>query len=295
MHLAIHEVERFYSIWFPLLYYVNQQRKLVPEFPKVWGNSSVSPEAAMPLRDALWEDDRMRQGFIAENPANLSQDDLALVDSWKHRIVGDFFIFRYLKKFTVFVDDDSPAHGYGVLGLTSPIEAVVGPHLPIYVKAVLLPFEDRIIYDSLLSSYPIYFGSGYRSSLQDAYRDIQERGGIITRLPPETAGNNLESVRASNKKVLTAFQKALGMSGLSPKMVQEHTGNLATFVDDFLLKHTPPIMLLNITRRNIETYLKSQDSKVNLVSLKRFVRFLRDTGRVDWDEVDDLLNYLKRY
>lgn len=294
MHLTEKEVECFYGIWFPLLHFVNQHRKLVPSFPKEWRNANVPPEAAVPIRNALWEDDALRETFIRENPARLSPDDLALVDSWKHRVAGDFFIFRHLKKYTIFIDGSSPANGYGVQGITSSLEEIVGPYLPIYVKAVLLPFEDRIIYDSLLSSYPIQFGGGYRRSLNDTYRDIQERGGIITNLSPSSDNaNNQERIRLSNKKVITAFQKALGVSGLSPNMIQEHTNNVADFASNFLSNKMPPSMLLDFTQKDIEAYRKLRSGDINLVSFKRFVRFLRETGRMDWDEAEQLLDVFK--
>jgi len=295
MHLTSHEVKRFYSIWFPLLHYVNQHRKLVPSFPKQRNAGNVSPEIALPLREALWEDDSLREKFIADNPANLSPADLALVDRWKHRVSDDFFIFRHLKKYTIFISAASPAQGYGVLGLTSTIEDITGPSLPIYVKAVLLPFDDRIIYDSLLIPYPILFGGGIRSSLKEAYRDIDEREGIITTLPlaPDTGADRRIRVGKSNKKVLTAFQKALGKFGLSPKMVQEHTSNLAKFADEFLIKQAPARLLLELTWRDIEAYQEWHTGNVNVVSFKRFVWFMRDTGRMDWDEAERLLVMLK--
>ncbi len=293
MHLTSQEVERFYTIWFPLLHYVNQQRKLVPSFPKVWRDAHVPSEVAVLLRDALWKDDGLRKAFIAENPAHLSQEDLALVESWQHRVSGDFFILRHLKKHSIFLSSGSP-HAYGVLGLTGPIEEVIGPELPIYVKAVLLPFEDRIIYDSLLSAYPIYFGAGYRSSFNDTYRDIQEREGIITRLPPQNDDSDPERIKSSNKKVLAAFQKALGQSGLSPKMVQEHTSQLTEFANSFLLKKISPSLLLDITPQDLATYQAQRKGSVNLISFKRFIWFLRDTGRMDWDEAEGWLAFLKR-
>lgn len=293
MHMKESEVERFYSIWFPLLHFVNQHRKVVPAFPKEWRNARVPPEVAVPVRNALWEDDTLREAFIAENPAGLSQDDLALVESWKHRVEDNFFIFRYLKKYTVFIDGRSPANAYGVQGITGPLEEIIGPYLPIYVKAVLIPFEDRIIYDSLLSSYPIRFGGGYRHSLKETYRDIQERGGIITKLPPDE-NDAQEKVQASNKKVLAAFQKALGASGLSPKMIQEHSDNLADFADGYLLRKTPSGMLLDLSQADIGAYRELRKGDINLVSFKRFVWFLRDTGRMDWDVAEGLLRYLKR-
>ncbi len=294
MHLTEKEVERFYGIWFPLLHYVNQHRKVVPSFPKEWRNAHVPPEVVVPIRNALWEDDTLREAFISENPARLSPDDLALIDSWKYRVADDFFIFRHLKKYTIFIDGSSPANGYGVQGITASLEEIIGAYLPIYVKTVLLPFEDRIIYDSLLSSYPIQFGGGYRSSLNDTYRDIQEHGGIITQLSPfNDSDNHQERIRSSNKMVLTAFQKALGASGLSPNMIQQHTNNIADFASKFLSNKTPPSMLLDLSQKDIETYRKLRNDDINLVSFKRFIRFLRETGRMDWDEAEQLLDFLK--
>ncbi len=298
MHLSSGETQRFYTIWFPLLHYVNQQKKLIKEFPAQYGDASVDPQDAITLREALWADDSLREGFIAENPAHLSDGDLALVDSWKHRVAGDFYIFRYLKKHTVFLSSESPMRAFGVLGLVSPIEEIIGPYLPVLIKTVLLPFEDRIIYDSLFSSYPIYFGGGYRGSLKDGYDRIQEREGIITTLPPYAERSDPAALRRhiqeKNKKLLTAFQKELGKAGLTPKMMEEHTTAIATFAEDFLLAQTPPVYLLDTNRTHVAAYTKSTSGKVNLVSFKRFARFLRDTFRADYDEVEDLLNFLKR-
>ena len=191
------------------------------------------------------------------------------------------------------IEFDRLSSSRGVQGITAPLEEIIGPYLPIYIKAVLIPFEDRIIYDSLLASYPIHFGGGYKRSLKETYRDIQERGGIITKLPPDE-DNAQERAEASNKKVLAAFQKALGASGLSPKMIQEHSGNLADFADEYLLRKTPSGMLLDLTKADVEAYQKLRNGDINFVSFKRFIWFLRDTGRMDWDAAERLLKYAKR-
>jgi len=293
MYLSESKVERFYSVWFSLLHFVNQHRNVVPSFPKKWRDANVPPEVAVPVRDALWENDELLEAFIAENPAQLSQDDLALVESWKHHVAGNFFIFRHLKKYTIFVDENSPANAYGVHGITGPLEEIIGPYLPIYVKAVLLPFEDRIIYDSLLSSYPIHFGGGIKRSLNETYRRAQERGNLIISLQPGQR-DTVEIAKTSNKKVLSAFQKALGKSGLTPRKSQEHSDVLTHFAEEFLQQQEPPKLLLDITETDVKDHLVSASDKVNLISFKRFVRFLRDSGRVDWDLAEDLLDYLKQ-
>ena len=136
------------------------------------------------VRKVLWESDAIREGFIAENPAKLSDTDLNLASSWQYRVAGRFFIFRHLKKFTVFLSQENPPQAYGVLGLASPIREIVPWPVPVLVDAVLLPFEDKIIYDSLLSPYSVSFGGGIRRGLNDDYRRVQEQGGVITTLQP---------------------------------------------------------------------------------------------------------------
>jgi hypothetical protein len=295
MLLSPHDVKRFYRIWFPLLYYVNQQRRLVDYFPSTWGKASVEPSAAVTLRDALWADDSLREAFVSENPAKLSPDDLALVTSWQYRVAGDFFVIRYLKKYTVFLLAGKPIRAYGVLGLVSPIEDIIGPYLPVYIKAVLLPFEGKIIYDSLLAPYNITFGGGYRRDLNANYRYVQEHEGIITTLTPD---NQVESadlrkgVQARNKKILLAFQKELGHAGLSPKMMEQHRDAIATFAQEYLLDEDPPRGLLDLTIDDVKAYL-NRAKNANPVSFKRFVQFLRNTERIDYEQAESMLEALK--
>ena len=168
MRLPPQETARFYRIWFALLHYVNTQLHLVPAFPATPGVETVSTEVTLKLRDALWANDALREQFIAENPAQLPAEDLALVASWQYRLAGSFYIFRSLQHYTIFLSTTTPAHAYGVLGLVSTIEETLPLPLPVYTQAVLLPFEHHIMYDSLITSYNVLFGSGYRQDLAGA-------------------------------------------------------------------------------------------------------------------------------
>lgn len=294
MHLPPDQAARFYHIWLPLLHHANSRLKVVPKFSVSEGPAAISPMQLKPLRDALWEDDSLRESFVAENPAGLSPADLALVSSWQHRLEGNFFIFRYLKKHSVFLSSEEPTRAYGVLGIVSPIEEIVGPYLPIYVQAVLLPWEGQIIYDSLLAPYPVGFGSGIRADLNDTYRNIQEREGITTTLLPSAADSAQASkeIAARNTKVLNAFRKNLARGGLTVKMIEQHAGNIAGFANDVLLAQAPPRGLLDLSLEDVQAYLR-QSRKPNLVSFKRFVQFLGVSGRMDYDEAEKIRDYLK--
>jgi hypothetical protein len=293
------QTQRFYRIWFALLHYVNKQRHLSSNFPDFPGVGNIRPDDAIQLRNALWDDDALREAFIADNPAGLPPEDLALVASWQHRLAGNFFIVRYLKKYTVFLTESTPAHAYGVLGLVSPIEEIVGPTVPIYVQAVLLPFEDQIIYDSLLEPYRIFFGSGIRSGLNESYRNAQEREGIITTLLPAQTSASLDEVRkdvlARNAKILSAFRKDLLRTGLSLKTAEQHIGTIDAFAQNFLLVQDPPRGLLDTTATDVQTYLRSAGSKAMATSFKRFIRFLGETGRMDIGEAETLHDFLRHF
>ena len=117
------------------------------------------------------------------NPAKLPPDELEIVAGWKHVLIGDFYVFRYLKRYAVFLDAKSPPKAYGVLALMDPFEEVIGPHLPVLTEAVLLPFKNQITYDGLFHSCGISFGSGIRRGLNEDYREAKALYGIITCLP----------------------------------------------------------------------------------------------------------------
>lgn len=291
MILSPEETERFYRIWFALLHFVNEQRQLVSSFPASW--EPVPLSKVKPLRDVLWTDDALREQFVATNPAGLPPIDLGIVASWQDRVAGTFFVFRYLKKHTILLSSTEPARAYGVLGLVSPIQEIIGPSLPVAVQAVLLPFEHRIIYDSLLEPYAVSFGPGIRSSLQESYRDSQEREGIITTLLPaqQSPATLRAELQKRNARLLAAFHKELARSNMSVRTMEQHAETMAAFAR-WLLEEEPPRGLLTLTGSDVEQYLGMPTTRANRVSFRRFVRFLRVTGRLEYAAAEELADVL---
>jgi hypothetical protein len=294
MILSAQETERFYRIWWPLLHYINTRHRIVPDLPAAPGEETISSQDAYQVRKVLWESDSLREAFIAENPANLPDADLNLVASWQYRVAGRFFIFRHLKKYTVFLSQESPPQAYGVLGLVSPIQEIVPWPVPVLVDAVLLPFEDKIIYDSLLSPYSVTFGGGIRRGLNNDYRRVQEHGGVIATLQPPSAEEVQQAIRRGNQKVLAAFRKDLAASGLSLKMMEQHTHTVEQFAESYLLARKPPCSLLDFNLDDLQKYLGKKGKNANLVSFKRLIRFLVNTGRIDWDDAEVMRRFLQQ-
>jgi len=183
MLLCQQDAQLFFKLHKALMYFVNQRLQVVPNVGSPEDFSRLPPEMGLKLRDALVEEADLIEMFVDQNPAGLLDDEVDIVLSWRNQVAGDFYIFRELKKYTVFLSADKQPVAYGVLALTQPFEDLIGPYLPVLTKAVLLPFKNQIVYDGLLSSYRISFGAGIRRSLNVSFKEAKERHGIVTSLP----------------------------------------------------------------------------------------------------------------
>jgi hypothetical protein len=178
------DVELFFRLHRTLMFFVNQRLKVTPikvASPEEF--AALSPEVRLKVRDSLNTNLDLIESFTAENPARLSDDELDIVRSWRHLVTGKFYVFRELKKYTVFLSTTSPAIAYGVLALSQPFEDLIGPYLPVLTQTVLLPFKGMLVYDGLMSSYNISFGPGIRRNLNQDFKEAKARHGIITSLP----------------------------------------------------------------------------------------------------------------
>jgi hypothetical protein len=146
MRLPASEVELFYKLHPALLLYVNQQRSLARHVTTIPQLLAMPEEERYALRSAFYEQRSLLDTFIQENPQGFSAEELTLVESWKHGVHGQFYVFRHLKPYTIFLDADSPPKAYGVLALHDDF-AVIFPHVPILIETMLLPFKSQITYD----------------------------------------------------------------------------------------------------------------------------------------------------
>jgi hypothetical protein len=183
MQLTPSQVSRFYGIWFPLLKFVNSKKKVAS--PSVF-KEPINPADILPVRDALWGNDTLLDMFARENPAALSLEDLAIVRSWRSRVEDTFYVVKHLKQYSIFLtehDDELSEKEltsvYGVLGLASPLGETLMFDPPCMIKTVLIPFEGKITYDSLLMSYPITFGRNVTARLNRTYQGAKKSGAII--------------------------------------------------------------------------------------------------------------------
>lgn len=227
MLLESQDVELFFRLHRSLMFFVNQRLKLLPKEIATPDEFSVlPPEVRIEVRDVLSERVDLIESFIAENPHQLTDDELHIVRSWRHLVAGRFYVFRHLKKHTVFLTANSPVVAYGVLALSQPFEDVIGPYLPVLTDTVLLPFKGKIVYDGLINRYSISFGGGVRRLLNEGFKEAKARQGIVTSLP-------MSDTPSSPKA-----KKAKAASALLPKVqTDESSGVIIGLIDAFCKAH----------------------------------------------------------
>ncbi|MCC7550419.1 MAG: hypothetical protein KO316_02810 [Methanobacterium sp.] len=183
LKLSQEDVKLFYKLYHSLWLFAVKELDIALQVNSPDEFISLPYELVLPIREELYENPGLIDSFIIENPFKFTANQLEIVESWKNFIVGEFLVFRYLKKYTIFLDVDDQPKAYGVLSLNSSFEEMLGNELPVMVKAVLLPFKNKIIYDGILIWNQVRFSGNIRKSFNDFYQEAKFKYGIITSLP----------------------------------------------------------------------------------------------------------------
>jgi hypothetical protein len=226
MLLSPQDAELFFRLHRTLMFFVNQRLQVAPAVASPEAFARLSPEVRLQVRDALLKHTDLIQAFVDENPAHLSEEELVIVGSWRHLVHGKFYIFRELKKYTVFLSTDKQPVAYGVLAVSEPFEEIIGPYLPVLADTVLLPFKDRVVYDGLLNAYRISFGPGIRRSLNESFKKAKELRGIVTSLPMLDLPT---AARASKAKPRPKAQPRVATADVLPVIIE--------LIDQFCREH----------------------------------------------------------
>lgn len=216
MKLSEEDADLFFRLMWALQFYVNQQLQVLPDVDSLEAYEAAATEDKLKVRNALYENLNLLDDFVTKNPAGLSADELAIVESWRQPVRGDFYIERFLKKGTIFIGGTTSPQVYLVHGLHDSLEDMFYSFPPpIRVQATLLPFKGRIIYDGLLNIYRIYFGGGIRGDLKETYMAAKQQGRII-----ETLERGAQPGREAPPKPLPDWEPAVNQIAETAKQLK---------------------------------------------------------------------------
>ena len=178
MIISKQDADLYFELMWSLQFFVNRKLGLLSDLPTVSSFRNLPQEEKMKVREALFGNSELIDDYVRENPDRFSTENLEIVSKWKNFVKGEFYIERYLSKYAVFIEGSTV---YVVLGLYDGIEEIIHKsYLPMYVKAILLPFKGQVIYDGLLQSYSVFFGGNIKAELKETYLRAKQRGEIIT-------------------------------------------------------------------------------------------------------------------
>ncbi len=186
MILTEKDSDLFYELWFPVLDYVNKKFIINTSIGNISTQGQYDPNDMFPIATKLWEDaDDIIDAYLLDKGDSLCIEHRNIVESWKHRISGQFILERHLKKGSVLISTDGNNNVYLVKGIKTSLEDMFFMFpIPMYLWATLLPFKNDIISDGLIMTPPqiIYFGGNIKRELKNTYMNAKNTGKIITSL-----------------------------------------------------------------------------------------------------------------
>jgi len=209
MFLSMDEVERFFRLYWALMFYINEHLDVLPEdvaSPEEY--SILPPEDRYEVHLAFHQHLELIDRFVGENPFGFDEPDLDTIQSWKHLVTGRFYAFRYLKRHMIFLTTTEPIIAYGVVALADPFELLLPVGPPTLLQTTLLPFEGKIVYDGLMICHRIHFGAGIKRRLNEEYKDAKARFGVVTQLPFNPRDTQQHETTAETKKTPKSTRKS---------------------------------------------------------------------------------------
>lgn len=184
MILTPEQALHFYQIWIPLLDYVNQKHRVDQSLIGMTSPEGLPIVSIKKIRDKLWSNRQLIDSYVQHNPNHLSDADLAILMGWKNAIADSFIVLCHLKSGSIFIPTSATDAAYIVSGIYSPWDEMLrGAPLPQVIDAVLIPFENKIICDSVIAPYRVRLVGQMRSSMNDHYRVLKASGRVFKTFP----------------------------------------------------------------------------------------------------------------
>lgn len=178
MTLSPEDGKLFYKLWFPLLDYVNEKKK-VNDLKNIATADELEPAKVKEVANVLWNDPCIIDKYLTEKASEeMAQDEKEIISSWKRCVQGRFMMERHLKKGTIFISMDTE-EVYQVQGIISSWEEMFyGAPMPLVVGATFIPFREDIISDGLVIPYNIIIGGGMKKIFKNVYMSAKKNGTI---------------------------------------------------------------------------------------------------------------------
>jgi len=175
------DIRLFFKLYLGLIHGVNEIKKVIPSHEKqVYGKPIDFNNLIAPVREKMWQNPDWITEYLEANSSEFSDEEARILQSWKDNFVSNRFIaVKHYKNCTILLGDEKL---YAVRGISNSLQETYPVSPPYYLSTVLIPFKGRIIYDSIFYPYQIRFGGNMKASLNQEFKEIVAKHGIIETL-----------------------------------------------------------------------------------------------------------------
>jgi hypothetical protein len=105
-----------------------------------------------------------------------------IIAGWNRFVSSEFILEQHLKRGSVFISlEDEQVYMVGGI-FSSGEEMIPQADLPTLLRATLIPFRDKIIYDSFVTCINVILGRGYAEAFKNIYLSAKQAKTIHTSL-----------------------------------------------------------------------------------------------------------------
>ena len=164
----------------PLLYFAGMKEKLSPAKTTFKQFLNLHYPVKFKCREALYKNKKLLDEYLQEQADQLTEEQVEILNGFKQKIRSDFILFKYLKKYAIFVDTNTNLF-YAVQALGDPFDNFF-TDLPVIINAAILPFKGKIIYDGFLQGGNVHIGRNMTADVNKSYKKAKQQKEIITTL-----------------------------------------------------------------------------------------------------------------
>jgi hypothetical protein len=180
MTLTDKEFKQYIEAHLDFLFYVGKRTKILNKTMDFKAFKNLGTKKKFDCREEFLKNPELLNDYLGLNFERLENEQIKILEGFKKRISGDFVILKYLKDYAVFVDLKK-SEVYLVKALGDKFEEMIS-ETPKMVKATILPFKEKIIYDGFLEPYGITIGQGIKKDLNGLYKEAKEKKELISEI-----------------------------------------------------------------------------------------------------------------
>lgn len=180
MNLSSIESKNYIEAHLDFLYYVGKRTGILKNSMNFTAFQNLGLKVKFQCRDRFLKNPKLLDDYLTLYFNDLEPEKIKILEGFRKRISGDFVILKYLKNHAVFIDLIT-SKIYLVKALKDRFDQLI-PGTPKMVKATILPFMDKIIYDGFLEPYTIIIGKGIKNDLSHLYKKAKEKKELISEI-----------------------------------------------------------------------------------------------------------------